>query len=53
MSRPETQFIAQRFLLADGDAIFVTNAASISLGKLLSLFDLGAGAVNRAQSITE
>lgn len=53
MSRPETQFRAQRFLLTDGDAIFVTNAATISLGKMLSLFGLGTAAINDAQSITE
>lgn len=53
MSRPETQFRAQRFLLTDGDALLVTNAATISLGKLLSLFDLGADVVNTAQSVSE
>lgn len=53
MARPETQFRAQRFLLADGDAIFVTNAATISLGKLLTLFGLGTSAINDAQSVTE
>lgn len=53
MSRPENQFRAQRFLIADGDAIFVTNAATISLGKMLSLFGLGTAAINDVQSITE
>lgn len=53
MSLPEMQFRAQRFLLADGDAIFVTNADSISLNKLLTLFSLGTTAINDAQSITE
>lgn len=53
MSRPEMQFYAQRFLLADGDALLVTNAATISVGKLISLFGLGADAINTAQSVTE
>lgn len=53
MSRPETQFNAQRFLLTDGDAIFVTNADTVTLGKFITLFDQGVGAINRAQTVTE
>lgn len=53
MSRPETQFSAQRFLLADGDAIFVTNADTVTLGKVITLFDQGVGAINKAQTVTE
>lgn len=41
MANPETQFFAQSFQLSDKDALYVANAGSIQLTKLLNLFDLG------------
>ena len=50
---PETQFLAQSFLLADGDAIYVANAESIQLTKLLTLFDLGLTTSTRIQTLQD
>jgi polysaccharide export outer membrane protein len=41
MRDPATQFLAQSFLLADKDALYVANAESVQLGKLIGLFNLG------------
>lgn len=43
MNRPETFFLAQRFKMQDRDIIYVTNAPSVALQKLLDIFRVGAG----------
>lgn len=53
MSKPESQFFAQSFLLADRDALYISNSASIQLSKVISLFDLGLTTTNRIDTLTE
>jgi len=53
LSRPETQFHAGAFLLADGDALLVTSAETVQLEKLLSLFNTGVSAANRASNLVD
>lgn len=53
MSRPDTQFHAQDFLLADGDALLVSSAGTVQLDKVLSLFNVGVTATNRAVNLTD
>lgn len=53
MTDPKTLFHATTFRLTDGDAIYVANASSVSLNKLLTLFNVGIGAANAAQSVSE
>lgn len=53
MSDPESQFLAQAFLLADRDALYISNSASIQLTKIISLFDLGLTTTNRVDTLTE
>lgn len=50
---PETQFTAGRFHLADGDAIYVSNAPIVRLDKLLAAFNLGLTAARRTQVLTQ
>ena len=53
MSKPDMQFHARQFLLADGDALYVSNAGSVQLDKILGLFDLGLTAANRVENVTQ
>lgn len=53
MAQPDMQFHAGRFQLADGDALYVSNAGSVQLDKILSLFDLGLTAANRVENVTQ
>lgn len=52
LANPETQFFAQSFQLADKDALYVANASSIQLTKLLNLFDLGLTTGLRADRLS-
>ncbi len=52
MSKPETQFHARQFYLTEGDAIYISNAGTVQLGKILGLFDMGLTAANRIESVT-
>lgn len=53
MALPEMQFHARQFLLTDGDALYVSNAGSVQLEKILGLFDLGLSTTRRVETITE
>jgi polysaccharide export outer membrane protein len=53
MGQPDMQFHARQFGLADGDALYVSNAGTVQLGKILSLFDLGLTATNRVRNATD
>lgn len=53
MAKPDMQFHARQFLLTDGDALYVSNAGSVQLDKILNLFDLGLSAANRVDNVTE
>ncbi len=51
MKNPTTQFLAQSFLLSDNDALYVTNAESVQLSKLMSIFNSVVATANRAQDL--
>lgn len=51
MGNPEAQFLAQSFLLADKDALYVANAESVQLGKLMALFNMALTVSDRTQSL--
>ena len=53
MSDPESQFLAQSFQLADRDALYISNSASIQLSKVISLLDLGLTTTNRVDTLTD
>ena len=53
MARPEMQFHASQFFLADGDALYIASAGSVQLEKILTLFGLGLGTANRVEAVTE
>ena len=50
LKNPATQFLAQDFLLADKDALYIANAQSVELSKLLAVFNLTLTAADRAQA---
>ena len=51
MANPEAQFLAQSFLLANKDALYVANAGSVQLGKLLALFNIGLSSAQRIEAL--
>ena len=51
LSRPEGLFVAKRFTMRDGDAIFVTNAPLTELRKFLQLFNAVVTPVNTANTL--
>ncbi|WP_372840576.1 polysaccharide biosynthesis/export family protein [Phaeovulum sp.] len=51
MKNPTTQFLAQSFLLSDNDAIYVTNAESVQLAKLMSIFNVAVATASNAQDL--
>ena len=51
MANPEAQFLAQSFLLANKDALYVANAGSVQLAKLLALFNTTLAVADRTQAI--
>lgn len=53
MKNPATQFLAQSFLLADKDALYVANAESVQLGKLIALFNMTLTVSDRVGSLVD
>lgn len=51
LSQPEAFFVARRFAMRDGDAVFVTNAPITELRKLLSVFTTVLTPVAQSQTI--
>ena len=51
MSDPRGFFAAQRFLMRDNDVLYVSNATSTDLQKLLSVFSGGIGATAAATAL--
>ena len=46
LNNPDGYFAAQRFVMRDDDIVFVSNAASTNLQKLLGIINGGAGTAN-------
>jgi polysaccharide export outer membrane protein len=51
MKEPIGFFAAQRFVMRDNDVLYVSNAASVELSKLLSVFTGSLGSANSATSL--
>lgn len=47
----KSSFYAQAFQLEDNDGIYVANAESVQLSKLLALFDLGLSPIERVSNV--
>jgi polysaccharide export outer membrane protein len=52
MQDPVGFFAAQRFVMRDNDVLYVSNAASVDLQKLLSVFTGSIGGANSASSLS-
>jgi polysaccharide export outer membrane protein len=52
MQDPVGFFAAQRFVMRDNDVLYVSNAASVDLQKLLSVFTGSIGSANSASSLS-
>jgi polysaccharide export outer membrane protein len=53
MKDPKGFFSAQRFVMRDHDVLYVSNAASVDLQKLLAVFTGSIGSANSATGLTE
>jgi len=53
MKDPRTLFAAQRFIMRDNDLLYVSNAASVDLQKLLSIFTGSVGSAASATSLSD